>query len=618
MFMSKEERLSPEDKMQLISDAPKMRAMINQVALFIADVLCLKDADIAGNLPLVEVCRQEIHHVLWVHGLARRMDALSRTYKFVCQAEDCAERLRDCSKLAYGENIDLGDFTSEDPYYLDVVVIKTLNGNRSRVSVGAYGEQIMKDVYRHSLEWLDKLDKVMCLAVSLDRTERVTEALEPVKMRLARAIAMRIAVMSKESVLDDELSSRALEDMVKEEYERCEPHASSEMHADIKGLEILKKIATDPTGNESRHLLSDFASSVNHVLKNCPCEISAYEQDMGFEKLGRALVPNMDNEVRLEIAKFWSDNYGRDVVCIIDHALPQMKQWQPSTAATTIASFRSSATGRPSPVLAIPSMSFLHSPKRFARHNVSVKRSGLDERGIRAVRMIRCVWEMASQGTISSGIVASEIVAAVGTEGVVVGRMAAEMINSERDMSKQGVRLSKFFAAIHDQEGDHKEAIAKAACHLSSFSCAELETVFRTDSNVLRAVCSELALLTKSNMLVHVDPEYKSFASEALAYALPIIERRREGLGINRFLRPRSVIDLLLTLPRARTWRPTDGTLSLCLNDVRHGHCRTREIFDRMHDAGVLVQRKGGGKTKVVYQLDTALLVELFNNCARI
>ena len=199
-------------------------------------------------------------------------------------------------------------------------------------------------------------------------------------------------------------------------------------------------------------------------------------------------------------------------------------------------------------------------------------------------------------------------------------RFDAEMINSERDMTKQGARLSKFFAAIHNPEGDHTEIISKAACALSMFSCKELETVFRTDSNVLRVVCQELSIRTRNKMLVHVDDDYKSFASEALAYALPMIQRRREGLGISKFLRPTPIYDILLTLPKARSWDPTKGALCLSIADVKMGHPRAREIFHSMHENNVLVKVKGGGKTKekVSYTFDTVLLAELFRSFLRV
>lgn len=616
MFMNDQERISPEEKLKLVSDHSKMRNMIDSVSQFIANVLCLKNQDVSGNVPLVEVCRQEIHHVLWVHGIAHEMDDLARTYRFVCRAEDHAERMRDSALLCGDENIDISVFTTEDSYYFDDQVIKCLNGNVSRVDVGGYGHKIYLDVHRAAMDWLDKLDKVMCLAASIEASDSVTADLVDVKVKLSRAISKRIAVMSYESVLDDELSSRELGLMVEAEFMRCETHASHKIKCDIECLEILRTIATEPTGEASRNLLYECTSMVRHVLKSCPCEILMYTKSMGFEKLSRALLPDMDIEVRVAMAKFWSDNFGDVVRHVVDKCLPLMREWKPDMASTTFSSVH--CMGQASPSLAMPPMKFLHSPRRFARREKGGKRTGLDERGERAVRLVRCVWELASQGIIRGGVVASEIVAAIGTEGVVIGRMAAEMINSERDMSRQGVRLSKFFAAIHDQEGEHRKEIAKAACSLSMFSCAELETVFRTDGGVLRLICQELAARTRSKMLVRVDDEYKSFASEALAYALPIIERRRQGLGINRFLRPTPISDLLRTIPKACAWLPTSGTLRLSIDDLRLGHPHTRKVFDEMHDNGVLVTRKGGGKAKTVYHLDSALLCELFSYCVRI
>ena len=230
------------------------------------------------------------------------------------------------------------------------------------------------------------------------------------------------------------------------------------------------------------------------------------------------------------------------------------------------------------------------------------------------MRLVRCVWEMTSRGIIRQGVVSSEIVAAVATDGMLIGRMAAGMINSERDVNQVGARLSKFIGRVHNTEGYHAETVGKAACALSMFSCAELEAVFRSDSAILRAVCTALCRLTRSKMYIPVHEEYTSFTTEALAFTLPMVQQRRESLGICKFMRTNELLDLLRTVPAAANWTPLRGKLRLHLEDLRQGHSFTRTVLDALHEGRVLVRRKGGGTTRnrLCYEFDTETLCAVF------
>ena len=124
---------------------------------------------------------------------------------------------------------------------------------------------------------------------------------------------------------------------------------------------------------------------------------------------------------------------------------------------------------------------------------ISSKRTGLDERGERAVRLVRCVWELSSKGMFARGVSASEVVTAVATDGVLLGRMAANMILSARDVNNKGFELREFLFYLYDMEGTHVDELNKAVCALSMFSCAEMEEVFHSDR--VRTVASNCAKL---------------------------------------------------------------------------------------------------------------------------
>tara|TARA_B110001450_G_C17659300_1_gene496525 strand:+ start:625 stop:2535 length:1911 start_codon:yes stop_codon:yes gene_type:complete len=616
MFTTYRERMSEQEKHALKANSDKIDKMVEGISTYLADVLSIKDNDVAGDLPLVEVSRQEIHHLLFMLGIANEMDDLSKTYHFVVKAEDLAERMRNCALRARGQNIDISVFTTEAAYYHDDEIYKVLNGNTSKVEVGAYGNRIMCDVWTSALEWLESLDKVMCAAASITMTDAANEELKPIKGALAMAIAKRMSLMSLKTVLDDDLSSRMLEKMVSDEFQRCEAHAIHVRNMDINGLTMLKNLAIDPSGDISRGYLTDSLDMLNYIVRNCPCEIDPYRDSLCLDQLVRALWPGMDIEVRVALVVFWADNNGEKVRRAIDLAYNEIIQWQPSSTGFIVSTIAHQCEGKAVSSLAIPRMSFLHAPMSFAKRESKSRRTGLDEKGKRAVRMIRCVWEMASHGIIRGGVVASEIVAAVGTDGVLIGRMAAGMIISERNIKQHGARLTKFFGSVQNLEGDHVDVIAKASCALSHFSCDELETAFRTDSDILWERKKQLENCTRMKMLVSVPKEYMSFASEAIAYALPILQRKRDAIGVCRFLRPSPVVDLLHTIAKCRSWAPFKGTLRVHLEDVRKAHSSARAVFDCMHASGVLVRRSGGGasKERVCYEFDTVLLYALMQN----
>ena len=135
-------------------------------------------------------------------------------------------------------------------------------------------------------------------------------------------------------------------------------------------------------------------------------------------------------------------------------------------------------------------------------------------------------------------------------------------IKSERAVRGTGSRLSAFVARLPNLSGDQSDAVGKAACALSKFSCDELETVFSSHGELLPLVAGELTRRTRSKMIIPVPEEYASFACDALAYTLPMIADRRQRIGIPNCLRSAAISDLMFTIPKAAAWSPLQGQLS--------------------------------------------------------
>ena len=166
----------------------------------------------------------------------------------------------------------------------------------------------------------------------------------------------------------------------------------------------------------------------------------------------------------------------------------------------------------------------------------------------------------------------------------------------------------------------HSDTVERAVCALSHFSCEELETVFDTKGGILGIVCGQLSLKTRKCMSFRVSEHYKSFATDALALTLPLVEKRRNRLGISHKMHTHPLVDMLMTVPKAKEWNPLMGKLRLHVDDFRKAHPQTRSALDALGEQGVLVTVKGNtpaSKRKIEYEFDTWVLEQLFRQWVR-
>lgn len=629
MFTTSTPRMSPSQIARLVNDKDKMQNLVCRVSEYLADTLQLVDDDVQRNMPFVEVSRQEIRHFP-TQQRQEEMEQLAKTYDFVVLAEDHAERMRDCAMACLGQNVNITPFTAEKPYYCDDAIIREEAGVvTSTIDVGGMGDRLQTDVAELAVQWLDSLDTVLSGAAGIKRSHEGDKALVELKRELALAIAERIAIMSRRSVLDDRLSTRALDYLIEAEFMRSVPYAEAMARSDASAMRMLRVLASAPTGEQARSLLKDRLGNISYVVRKPPCELHSFRAQLKLDQLARALAPDLDLEVRVALTAFWSDNHGSDMLYNIDRAIASVEQWMPPKPSA----FRSviKDCGKASADLAIPVMPFLHSPRCFASRGTQETRTGLDEQGERAVRMIRCVMEMAGRGLFTSGVVSAEALDPVATDAWISGRMAGNMINNTLAIGSKGFKMADFIARMYDPGGVHRKDLDNAVCALSRFSCDELETVFSSNGPILEAVCYELSrrtwsLLTSSTknlLILNKDGrsdysfdrcEYRAFAVDALAGVLPIVALHRTRLGIPSFTRQHSMADVLRTIPKAADWSPLKGTLRLGLEDIQSGHPSARAVFDALHDRSFLVKRTGDRKhrKKVQYEFDTVQLSIMF------
>lgn len=302
--------MSEQQIASLVANRAKMHNMVCRVAEYIATTLEIVDLEIGTKAPFVEVSRQEILHFPTKERQSE-MEDLAKTYEFVVQAEDHAERIRDCALVSKGKNVDLTPFVLEKPYYCDDAIIREEGGMvTSTIEVGGIGNRLQLDVADMALEWLHALDKVLSDAAGIARTHECDKALACVKRELAIGIAERVAMMSRESVLNDRLSTRALDALICAEFERSVPHAETTARNDVSALRALRALANDPDSKEARAVLAEEMTLVSYVVRNPPCELRPFMAQLKLDQLARALSPDLDFEVRVALVTFWSDNHG--------------------------------------------------------------------------------------------------------------------------------------------------------------------------------------------------------------------------------------------------------------------------------------------------------------------
>jgi hypothetical protein len=617
MFVTPVQRMSKRQVVELAQDRPKMDAIVDQVSTFLADVLCIRD-DMTPRKPLVQLCNEEIRY-LPTRAKMEEMKLFEEAYAFVSSAHWLATDVRHAAMHSCGENLDMAAFAAREIYYLHDE-ISSSGVSPTRIPVGGFFFKLAREVLKHAEHWLDELDRALCSAAGIERSGAATLNMQPVRARLATAIARRAALETAD-VSDDELSARALDALMSEEVRRNSAHAQGEVQADLRALEMLLCLALRPRGAEARAAVTQEASMADlcRLVDSPPSELACHPlcAEARLEQLGRALVPGMDTEVRVALVSFWAANHGSSAATAATAALAELRQWSPSSK-TAFPSLIRDAPGKKQASVAVPKMRFLHTSRRSIVQGSAWLRRGLDERGVRVVRLVQAVWELSAYGVFHPGVVAAEPAAAVALEEIITSRFACATIDKERRTSNHGVRLGRFLGMLHDPEGDHAGRVQRACCALSRFSCDELEAVFSTSGQILPVVCGALAARTRSKMTCAVDTQYCSFAADALALALPLVEMRRKSLGIRASETTHPLVDLLMTAEKARGWDPIEGSLRLEVDDLSAAHKQLRVALDAMHEAGVLVKRKGGAangsKKKIVYEFHSMTLRKLLDS----
>ena len=617
MFMSSTPRMPEEEKLRLVKDHAKIDRMVDQVASFLASMLQIKEV-IEGEdggktregKTLVQLSQEEIHHFPTCER-HQAMKELDETHEFVLRVDDLACRMRNHATRNSGMNMDVSHFVDEGPYYIGGSV--TYVGETTyRIPVGGIYFTLEEEVRRGAFRWLHELDKVLCEAANIERGDISNKYLASTFQSLSSAIAKRVALEDKHAVLNDDLSSRALDSMINGEVSRTRSGAEHRVQTELLGLEKLETLARAPSSNEAKRVLSDELKVVLQVVTSPPRELldKASVLSMNLEQLKRAFHDELDVEVRVALVSFWAERYGSVTRIATSEAIKQMQMWNSVDVAMLPSLLRDFSPANP---YVVPEMTFLYVSKVCIAKGRASKRNGFDEVGLRKVRLIQCIWELCGKGVFLPGVVSADLVADLAHISARLSRMALGAISTGRKTNALGMRLAAACREIHDLEGYYCTIVEHAACALSMFSCEELEVVFDTKGGILNVVCGKLSVQTRKLMLTYVSSEYRSFATDALALTLPVVERRRGRIGINPSMQTSQLVDMLMTTVKVKAWDPLQGTLKLYVDDFKGAHKELRPLLDMIASHNVLVKVKGTGasKRRIEYVFDTWTLQEL-------
>jgi hypothetical protein len=608
MFMQGCVALQGGAKQKLISDNAKLNKAVECTAQYLSELLGVKNANGAR---LANVGYRQMNYLPTPKRVAQ-LQNLFNTSNFVCIAEDLADRAHKTAYCNPGYNIRVSAYVGNPAYFGDDIITKDDGRNVSTYEVGKFGLQLMNEVCGLCMEWLEELDRVLSDAAGISRTESATSEVYYLKQYLASAIASRLCCVCDEGINDDEISTRVLEELIIVELQDSHEHAKDLVNADGFAVKALKTLSERPESTEARWILSEHSETMREFALNPPEELTRASGSLALklDVLSRAFLPNIDIDVRVALACFWRDSHGSAASAAADIALQDLCSWNANMKPYSVIKEVDRASKRP---FTLPRTTFINFNRTFVAKTDQNRRSALDERGARCVRLLSCILEFAALGVFERGVIASEAIVPVARQEIATSRIAAQTIVYAREAyAALGKDIMEFLSVLYDPSGDHEDEIDKALCAMSRFSVRELATIFDDAAGVLPLVSDQLAKITRSKLYFKVPETYTSFASDMLALLLPLVEQRRSACSIPFFACPNPVLDMLYTVKKTRGWDPCQGSLKLEISDFKDAHPSTRGVLDLMHESKVLVKRLGGGKNKNVYTFDTPTLMELF------
>ena len=657
--------MNGNSRLAIVNDPTRLGACIDAMAGYLADCLVLKDETMADDVEWdvsaavtknrVEVSKmqedarrqEQINAVKCPHlgklmneefaykatkeqeeylqTLAERYDHATKTI-FMCLSmlEECGDLIGeewdeviDRSKAAdTDKNVALAQYASFDktPYYYRY---RFERPNKETVTVGAISTILCAEVEELTVEWLHECDKAFC-EVHGEPYEHADE-IDKLVDSLAKAIARKHAMLVRKHGLevreaDIALTPRFLECRADCEFARTLASAECKVKIDCDALAALAVIAREGgETTEAKEILLLRSQQIAYVINSPPQELGLVGENakrMNLSMLKRVLKPDMPFVCRCQCATSWSQQHGGWAQTAISQAVKMLQGWQPPGNISYI-TVATQARGKGGTEM--PPAPGADEERPWYALPPGLKRDGLDSHGKRIVWLTSWVWQRIAHGSFEEGVVRKEILINVAMESLHQAQLMREIVDGERKLSNQGVRIKMFENSINNPSSDIASKLDIAMCRLSGFSASDIDAVF-TYKPVRDLIITDLTRRTRKLVPADVVPvRYTDFADDSLKLLIPSIKARREAHGIHLRVEPHPVADMLRTIVKLRGWSPLSGQLCIDLSDLTTAHPGLRAVLEHHAriQSGFVMRTPASAKRKVEYYFDSSALVQL-------
>ena len=619
---------------RLMNNPEHLNALVDGMAKTMANVLTLRHHEIDnGKTPLGKVLYDQKEQFPTRQQLDE-LEEVQHALAFVRSAEQLANSIRlDANN---GKNTVLAPYASGASFKHCWNFWRPRGKKHSKLRVGGIAQQLYKDVVDQMYDWILDCDEAMCVAHG-DRGDEHDDAralpshvlnlFHKLARRMTRRVTLCPAPAGEEND-DDGLSTSALQSYATVEMARTSLQATHWQQNDLAALTEFHTLATEGARScRGRAVLENSLHLLQYVVRTPPVELRKGEnaQRMNLVLLARACAPDVDIEVRCGIAQQWFAYHGACAATAARQAIQKLTLWKVDERNPFIRVLQPPPLDdKPSSVPAgikMPSMPFVCSPHEWRFTSPQEGRKGLDYVARRVVRMTSMILQLLAHGAIERGVVASHMIVPTATHAWLEAKYVIDLLKLKRDKCSDGTSLLRFCEDVANYESDISSNVDDALLHVSYFSTFELMSIFHNQSPALRLIMDEFSNRTRTAMGNRGTPVvpamYTAFAYDAMAILLPVIQHRRDmvGISVNQVRNPLAV--LLNRIPTVKGWHPLKGTLRLTLEDLRAAGPLLLLALQELVGRKILVDYKraylGGQKrdAKKSFVFDTPQLVAL-------
>lgn len=512
--------------------------------------------------------------------------------------------------------------TPHSPYFFKACYQKPNGGH---MFVGAVARGLQIEFERLLWDWLHKCDRVFCEIHGLDCEENVEldEFISMIATGLSRRQAALFDPNDKELKKAD-IGSQPSYLLCKAEAEFVKNSAAAtlEKKHDTKLLKDLLVLAKEGGRSKAgQEILLLRTSNVLRVMDRPPQELGVHVDKRWKRFSFDALRPAFTNVginnpflCRCECATSWSDSHGEWVAEQIEQALKLI--WRNDYLAGVIYHNVASTKRSPQCVTLPPNPCAYEEENWFAHQPEWQKRCMLTNDGMRLVCIAALVWNKLEHGCFKFGTSRKSILANIASDHMRQAKYMEAMLDADRLINSQGVKLRMFERNFHDMSSDVADKLGVPMCKLSGVSMAEMYTLFNTKKG-FEMVRHKLSSTARKLVSHSVVPEqYVKFTDDALSIVFDTIHMRRQAHGLSIFLRPNPISDMLRCIPKVRSWDPLHGFLRLDVSDLKHSPPQLRSFLDHHAATPGSFVKKGskGSHAKLQFAFDSVTLGHLLKN----